>query len=325
MNIVVLDGYTLNPGDNPWSGLSKLGHVTVHHRTFGEEVVSRAESADVLVVNKVRMTSDRISRLPRLRFISVTATGYDCVDVSAAAAAAIPVSNVPVYGTDSVAQFSFSLVLELCHRVSQHDAAVRKGEWARRNDFSFCLTPQIELAGLTMGIVGHGRIGGRVAKIAGSFGMRVLAHTRSPDSPAPRGISFVSLPQLVAESDVISFHCPLTDATREMVNAGFLGQCKPNLLLINASRGALVDEQALADALHQGTIAGAAVDVASSEPIEPDNPLLQAPNCIITPHMAWATLAARRRLMQTTVDNVSAFKSGTPQHVVNRNLLPGAT
>ena len=318
MNIVVLDGYTLNPGDNPWHDLEQLGQVTVYDRSAESEILPRAVDADVLVVNKVRLTVDRLQQLPRLRLIAVTATGFDCVDTQAARERSIAVSNVPVYGTNSVAQFVIAMLLELCHHVAQHDEAVRDGGWQERGDFSFCVTPQVELFGKTLGIVGFGRIGRRVGQLGNALGMNVLATTRTPvESPGYDGFALVELEELVARSDVISLHCPLTEATAGMVDKAFLSRCKQSALLINASRGALVVEADLAQALRDGNLAGAAVDVVMAEPIETGNPLLQAPNCIITPHMAWATLEARRRLMQATVQNIAAFQYGTPQHVVN--------
>ena len=318
MNIVVLDGYTLNPGDNPWTPLEPLGDVTVFDRTEPAAVTVRGKDANVLVINKVRISKEHLQRLPELKLIAVTATGHDCVDSNAARNKSVLVSNVPVYGTDSVAQFVFAQVLQLCHQISQHDGAVRAGEWKERGDFSFSLTPQIELVGKTMGIVGFGRIGRRVAALANAFGMNVVVHTRTAEDPPPyEGFEFDSLDNVARRSDVISLNCPLTHQTNGMLNATFLSRCKPTALLINASRGALVSELDLADALTAGKIAGAALDVVSKEPIGNDNPLLEAPNCIITPHMAWSTLEARQRLMQMTVDNVAAFQAGAPQNVVN--------
>lgn len=318
MNIVVLDGYTLNPGDNPWTPLEAAGEVTVFDRTTPADVTVRGKDANVLVVNKIRISKEHLQRLPNLKFITVTATGYDCVDTNAARKKSIPVANVPVYGTDSVAQFVFALLLQLTHHVTTHDQAVRDGEWKTRGDFSFSLTPQLELAGKTMGIVGFGRIGRRVAELANAFGMRVVAHSRSEtDGPDYEDFQFLPLERLARESDVISLNCPLTHQTNGLVNASLLSKCKSNAFLINASRGALVDESDLATALTKGAIAGAALDVVSTEPIGADNPLLTAPNCIITPHMAWASLEARQRLMQTTVENVLAFSADTPQNIVN--------
>lgn len=318
MNIVVLDGYTLNPGDNPWTALNALGELDVHDRTEPAEVTVRGKDANVLVVNKVRISKEHLQRLPELKLIAVTATGYDCVDAVAAKKKSVLVCNVPVYGTDSVAQFVVAQMLQLCHRLDLHDAAVRQGVWKERGDFSFSLTGQIELVGKTIGIVGFGRIGRRVAQLADALGMRVVAHTRTAqDAPNYDGFAFVSLEALAREADVISLNCPLTHQTNGIINGAFLSRCKPTAMLINASRGALVNESDLAHALSAGKLAGAALDVVSTEPIGLDNPLLEAPNCIITPHMAWASLEARKRLMQSTVENVAAFQRGEAQNVVN--------
>lgn len=318
MNIVVLDGYTLNPGDCPWTPLESLGEVTVYEQTKPAEVTVRGKDAEIIVVNKVRISKEHLQRLPLLKLVAVTATGHDCVDSNAARKKSVLVCNVPVYGTDSVAQFVLAQVLQLCHHIAKHDAAVRAGEWRERGYFSFSLTPQIELVGKTMGIVGFGRIGRRVGQLADAFGMRVVAHTRTESNPPHyEGFEFLSLDKLAQESDVVSLNCPLTHQTNGLINSSFLSRCKSTAMLINASRGALVNELDLAEALTSGTIAGAALDVVSTEPIGMDNPLLAAPNCIITPHMAWSSLEARRRLMQSTADNIAAFQRGQPQNVVN--------
>lgn len=318
MKIVVLDGYTVNPGDNPWDALAQLGELTLYDRTPPEHLLSRAHDADVLLVNKVPLTAQTLANLPALRFISVLATGYNVVDVAAARRRGVPVSNVPEYGTDSVAQHVFALLLELCHQAGAHHAAVMAGEWMRAQDFCFWKTSPIELAGLTMGIVGFGRIGRRVGAIAHAFGMSVMATSAS--SAAPPGYEpFASkdLETVFSAADVVSLHCPLTDANARFVNCQLLRRMKPSAFFINTARGQLVDEQALADALNSNRLAGAGVDVVSAEPMRPDNPLLQARNCVITPHMAWASLAARRRLMAVTVANVHAFLAGRPINVVN--------
>ncbi len=318
MHIVVPDGYTLNPGDNPWSDLAKLGTLTVHERTADEDIIERGRDAEILVINKVRLTQPRLQQLPRLKYITVTATGFDCVDTKAARQQSIPVSNVPVYGTDSVAQFVFALLMHLCHRVGLHDEAVRNGEWQTRGDFSFWKTPQMELAGKTMGIIGFGRIGRRVGELANAAKMKVVAHSRTMhDPPAYHPFAWFGLNDLVSQSDVISVNCPLTPDTRGMIDNRLLSLCKPTAILINASRGGLVAEEDLAGTLNEGRIAAAAVDVVSLEPIAANNPLLTAKNCVITPHMAWATLEARRRLMETTVANVAGFLAGKPVNVVN--------
>ena len=315
MRIVALDGRTLDPGDNPWDGLAALGDLIVHERTDGREIVSRAEGAEILVVNKAPLSAETLSRLPDLRFVAVTATGYDVVDVAAARARGVAVSNVPEYSTDSVAQHTIALLLELAQHVGEHDAAVRAGEWQRSPDFCFWHRTPIELAGLAFGIVGFGRIGRRVGEIAHALGMRILASTRVAHShgPAPRHpVEWRGVDEIFREADVVSLHCPLGADRAKVVEPARLATMKPTALLLNTARGALVDEDALAGALRDGTIAGAGIDVVSVEPMRADNPLLRAPNCVITPHLAWGSLAARRRLMATTVENVAAFLAGTP-------------
>jgi glycerate dehydrogenase len=317
VKIAVLDGATLNPGDNPWTGLEELGNVVVYDRTKPDQLIERARDAGILVINKVRITEEALQQLPNLKFVTVTATGFDCVDSSAAKRRGIPVSNVPIYGTDSVAQHVFALLLHILHRIDIHDEAVHNGEWGRCGDFSFWKLPLTELTGKQMGIIGHGRIGRRVGELANGFGMKVVAHSRRhSDQPGYAEFAWSELPELVESSDVISLHCPLTDETRGIINRDLLSRCRPSAILINASRGPLVVEQDLADALVAGTLRAAGVDVVSSEPIANDNPLLSAPNCVITPHQAWATLDARRRLLQITVANVAAFLAGRPQNVV---------
>ena len=318
MKIVVLDGSTLNPGDNPWTGLERLGELNVHERTDQECLLERCAGADVLVTNKVPLGRETIERLPQLKFITVTATGFDCVDVEAARKRHIPVANVPVYGTDSVAQHIFALLLHILHRVDLHDEAVQAGEWAARANFSFWKVPLTELSGKTLGIIGFGRIGREVGNLGHAFGMHVMANSRRPrDNPSYSPFEWVDLDVLLEEADVISLNCPLTPDTQGLVNREFLARCKPSAILINASRGALVVEADLAEALESQKLTAAGVDVVSSEPIQADNPLLGVDNCFITPHLAWATLEARRRLMQVTVDNVEAFIAGEAQNVVN--------
>jgi glycerate dehydrogenase len=318
MKIVVLDGYTLNPGDNPWDELACCGELAVYDRTPPGQVVARAAGAEIVLTNKTGLNAGAIAALPQLRFIAVLATGYNVVDVAAARRRGIPVSNVPEYGTTAVAQHTLALLLELCHRVGDHARAVAAGEWIRSPDFCFWLAPPIELAGLTIGIVGFGRIGRRVAALAHAFGMRVIAASRSrAGAPAYDGFDWRSIAELFAEADVISLHCPLTDDNACFVDAALLARMKPTALLLNTARGGLIDEAALAAALAAGRPAGAALDVLSSEPPRSDNPLLEAPNCLITPHLAWASLPARRTLMAATVRNVEAFVAGHPTHVVN--------
>lgn len=320
IRIVVLDGATLNPGDNPWTEIEQLGRFELHQESSPEKVVPRLSGDDcIAVVNKVRLERDQIAQLPNLRFIAVTATGYDCVDIDAAAEAGIPVSNLPAYGTDSVAQYTFALLLELCHHVALHSDAVFNGEWQRCRSFSFWKTPQIELAGQTLGIIGCGRIGRRVAEIARAFGMNVIGLARrSANEGATDGlITHVAPDAIASQSDVVSLHCSLNSESRGIIDADFLNQMKPSAFLLNTARGPLIDDAALAHALNQGLIAGAALDVVSTEPIQPDNPLLKARNCIITPHMAWSMLAARQRMMKRTADNIRAFLAQQPCNVVN--------
>jgi glycerate dehydrogenase len=318
MNIVVLDGYTLNPGDNPWAALARCGELTVYDRTPPDQVIGRAAEADIVLTNKTVLTAETIAALPRVRFIAVLATGYNVVDIDAARRREIPVSNVPHYGDRSVAQHTIALLLDLCHRVGDHARAVGAGAWTRAPDFSFWHASPIELAGRTIGIVGMGRIGRRVAALADAFGMRVIAHSRSRrDAPSYSGFAWRTIEELFAEADVISLHCPLTADNARFVDRALLAQVKPTALLLNTARGGLIDEGALADALASGRLAGAALDVLSHEPPPADNPLLAAPNCVVTPHIAWASLAARRTLMAETVRNVEAFLAGTPINVVN--------
>jgi glycerate dehydrogenase len=318
MRIVVLDGYTLNPGDNPWEGLARLGELVVYDRTPPDQVVARAADADIVLTNKTVLTADAIGALSRLRFIAVLATGYNVVDVDAAARRGIPVSNVPQYGTAGVAQHTIALLLELANRVGDHHHAVAAGDWVRAPDFSFWVSAPIELNGLTIGIVGYGRIGRRVAEVTRALGMRVIASGSARGIGGAAGeVTARSIPELFTEADVISLHCPLTADNAGFVNRNLLARVKPTAWLINTARGGLIDDQALADALNAGRLAGAALDVLSTEPPRADNPLLSARNCIITPHIAWASLAARRALMDATVRNVAAFLDGQPINVVN--------
>lgn len=317
MKIVVLDGYTLNPGDLSWDGLKSLGDCTIYDRTPPEEVVARAQDAQIVLTNKAVLDRDAIERLPNLQYIGVIATGYNIVDVDAASEREIPVTNVPTYGTHSVAQMVFALLLELTQRVGHHARTVREGRWSSSEDFCYWDHPLVELHGLTMGIVGFGRIGRAVSGIALGFGMKVLIYDIYIVRPEVADVEFVDLDTLFTQSDVVTLHCPLTPETDGLVDAERLAQMKPSAFLINTSRGAIVNERDLVDALEAGGIAGAGLDVLAAEPAEPDNPLLSAPNCFVTPHIAWATRAARARLMTAVVQNVSAFLRGSPQNVVN--------
>ncbi len=317
MRIVVLDGYTLNPGDLSWDAFATLGELTVYDRTADGEILARAAGAEVLLTNKTPLSADTISQLPQLRYIGVLATGYNVVDTEAAAARGIPVTNVPEYGTASVVQMVFAHLLNLCNHVAEHGASVRAGAWSRSPDFCFWEHPLVELSGRTMGIVGAGRIGKAVARVAEAFGMRVLVSGRPGASKGADGFERTDLKTLFRESDVVSLHCPLTEETHGMVNRELLGLMKPSAFLINTGRGPLVVEEDLAAALNDGTIAGAGLDVLSAEPPAPGNPLLTAGKCTITPHISWATIDARRRLMQTAYKNAQAFVNGIRINVVN--------
>jgi len=317
MKIVVLDGFTLNPGDLDWDGLEALGECEIHDRSAPEQVVPRAREAEVVLTNKTVVTAEAMEQLPKLRYLGVLATGYNVVDVDAARARRIPVCNVPTYGTRSVAQMTFALLLELTQHVGHHAATVREGRWVRSPDFCYWDQPLVELDGLTFGAVGFGRIGQATAALASAFGMKVLVHSRSRPESLPEDIHWVSLEELLRQSDVVSLHCPLTPETRELINRERLGWMKPGAFLLNTSRGPLIEEAALAQALEEGRLAGTGLDVLSVEPPPEFNPLLKAPHCLVTPHIAWATRAARRRLMDVAVENVKAFLGGRPRHVVN--------
>ncbi len=316
--IVVLDGHTLNPGDNPWDPVEELGELTVYDRTPPDLVVDRALPAEVVLTNKTRLPGSVLERLPQCRFISVLATGYDVVDLAAAQKKGVPVSNVPVYGTDSVAQFVLALLLNLIHRPALHDQMVRDGEWRRRGDFSFWVTRLMELTGKKMGIVGYGRIGRRVGEVAHAMGMQVMAHDVVKTSPPDfQPFSWNSLEEIFSQADAVTLHCPLTADNVGLVNRRLLQLMQPTAFLINTARGPLVNPDDLIDALDQGMLAGASLDVAPTEPIPDDSPLLRAKNLVLTPHMAWATQDARKRLMRTTADNIAAFLAGQPINVVN--------
>lgn len=317
MNIVILDGFCLNPGDLKWDGLARLGELTVHDRTPPDEVLARSMEADLLLTNKTPVVREVIESVPRLKYIGVLATGYNIVDVEAARERGIPVTNVPTYGTDSVAQTVFAHLLNLTHRVEHHGLTVREGRWSRCEDWCFWDHPLVELAGLTMGIVGFGRIGRAVSRIALAMGMKVLAYDVVEFGDAPEGVNMIDLDRLFQESDVVSLHCPLTPETEGIVNRDRLALMKATAYLINSSRGPLVDEEALAEALNGNRIAGAGLDVLSREPPPEEHPLFRAKNCFITPHMAWATRAARARLMDRVRENCEAFLGGSPVNVVN--------
>ena len=316
MNICVLDGYTLNPGDLSWDGLRQLGDCEIHDRTPLAEIVNRARNAEIVLTNKARLMRATLAELPKLKYIGLLATGKNVIDLAAARERGVPVTNVPAYGTRTVAQATFALLLELANRVGHHAQQVHDGDWTRAADWCYWDFPLVELDGLTMGIVGFGGIGAAVAEIAHAFGLQVIAYNPSP-KPAPPFVRFVDLETLFRTSDVISLNCLLTPLTQNLVNAERLAWMKPSAFLLNTSRGPLIDEPALAEALNAGRLAGAGLDVLSVEPPPPENPLLRARNCIITPHNAWGTHAARSRLLCVAVDNVRAFLAGKPQNVVN--------
>jgi glycerate dehydrogenase len=318
MKIVVLDGYCLNPGDLSWDALRRFGDLEVFERTAPDEVAGRLAGAAIALTNKAPLPAAVLRQTADLRYIGVLATGYDVVDVSAARAQGILVTNVPTYGTASVAQFVFALLLELCHNVKLHAEAVRAGDWARSPDWSFWRSPLVELAGKTMGIVGFGRIGRQTGRIADAMGMTVLAADAvRKDAPDYPGFRWADTEELLCESDVVSLHAPLLPETRGMIQARTLALMKPSAFLINTSRGPLVVAQDLADALNAGRLAGAGLDVLATEPPPADSPLLTARNCLITPHIAWATREARSRLMDAAVENVAAFVAGRPRNVVS--------
>ncbi len=317
MKIVVLDGYTLNPGDLSWKELEELGSCSVYERTPGELTVERAKDAEIVLTNKTVLSAGVIEQLEKLRYIGVLATGYNVVDVEAARKRGVPVTNVPAYGTESVAQMVFAHLLNLTQHVGEHSESVREGRWSGCPDFCYWEWPLIELEGLTMGIVGLGRIGKAVASLALAFGMKVIGYDVVRAGDLPEGCRMVRLEDVFRLGDVVSLHCPLTAETERLVNKERLGLMKQTAFLINSSRGPLVDEEALAEALNNGEIAGAGLDVVWTEPPAKENPLLKAKNCYITPHIAWATRAARERLYRVAVENVAAFLDGRPRNVVN--------
>ncbi|HEV7349218.1 D-2-hydroxyacid dehydrogenase [Telluribacter sp.] len=317
MNIVILDGYTLNPGDLSWEPLHELGNLTIYDRTSPEQVVERSREANIVLVNKQVLTREHLAQLPQLQYIGVTATGYNNVDIEAAREQGIVVTNVKGYGSPSVAQHTFALLLGLVNHVELHSQSVHQGDWTNLPDFCYWKTPLVELHGKTMGLIGLGDIGTQVAGIALAFGMKVLVHRKNPSQTDQPEIQNVSLDELFRRSDVISLHCPLTDETREIINKDSLSLMKPTAYLLNTGRGPLIQEAELAAALRNGQIAGAGLDVLSTEPPPADNPLLSAPNCLITPHIAWAIFEARQRLLQLAVENIRFYQQGTPRNVVS--------
>ena len=320
MKIVVLDGAVENPGDLSWEELGKLGELTVYERTSmtdEAEIARRIGGASVVITNKTPITRGVLERCPSVRYISVLATGYNVIDCAAAREKGIPVSNVPAYGTDVVGQFAIALLLEICHHIGAHSEAVRQGRWEHSTDWCFWDYPLMELAGKTMGIIGFGRIGQKTGTIAKALGMEVLAYSPH-ESESGRAIAqYTDLDTLLAKSDVISLHCPLFPETREIINWETIAKMKDGVIILNNSRGPLIAEQDLADALNSGKVYAAGLDVVGEEPIRGDNPLLRAKNCIITPHISWASRESRQRILDCTVKNVKAFQAGAPIHVVN--------
>lgn len=320
--IVILDGYTINPGDNPWSPIEALGSCTVYDRTPADQKIERAKDADIILTSKCKLDAVTLEALPRLKYISLLATGYNNVDVATAGRLGIPVSNVPAYSTESVVQTAFALLLELAVEVGMHDTSVKEGEWTRCPDHAYWKQSIVELDGLTLGIVGYGTIGRAMARVGAAFGMRIIAYApRIPQDSGAVPVRFVPLEELFATADVVSLNCPQTTENEGFVNASLLSLMKRSAYLINVARGGLVNEADLASALRHRTLAGAGLDVVAHEPMSADNPLLGAPNCIFTPHIAWASLAARRRLMSIVSDNVTSYLEGDPINVVNKNYL----
>ena len=317
MKIVVLDGFALNPGDLSWDNLLKLGNCSIYDRTKPEDVLQRAVGADAIITNKVVINKSLMDGLPDLKYIGVTATGYNVVDVLAAKERNMVVTNIPAYSTDSVAQLVFSHILNITNRVELHSNSVKNGEWASNPDFAYWKSPQVELTGKTIGIVGFGRIGQKVAEIGKAFGLKVIFQNRSVKNNVSEGIVQKSEAEVFAESDFVSLNCPLTNENAEFVNRSLIETMKPHAVLINTGRGGLINEQDLADALNSDRIAAACLDVLSTEPPLPENPLLSARNCFITPHIAWATIEARQRLMNLMISNLNDFILGKPQNVVS--------
>lgn len=319
MNIVILDGHTENPGDLSWAAFEAMGSLTVYDRTprEPEEIIRRIGEAEIVYTNKTPLTAEIFDRCPSIRFVGVLATGYNVVDVAAARSHGIPVSNIPAYGTEAVAQAAMALLLEICNQVGRHSRAVHEGRWSACPDFCFWDTPLMELAGKTLGIVGFGRIGQAMGRLGRAFGMEVLATGSRPTEEGRALAQYVTLDELLARSDIISLHCPLFPETERMINRHTLAQMKDGVILLNTGRGQLICEDALAEALRSGKVRAAGLDVLSQEPPAADNPLLTAPNCFITPHIAWAPKETRQRLMDIAADNLRAFLAGSPIHVVN--------
>jgi glycerate dehydrogenase len=323
--LIAVDGYTLNPGDNPWDSLASFGSLAVFDRTEPELLIERCREADVLLTNKTPLRADTLNALPRLKYLVVLAAGYDVVDIAAAGARGVAVSNTPAYGVEAVAQHAMALLLELARNVGMHDASVKRGEWASAPDWCYWLKPQRELTGMVLGIVGFGNNGRRMGELAHAFGMEIVSSTVPPvDAPPYKPFRFVDLDELFRVSDVISLHCPLLESTRHIISKSSISRMKPGALLINTARGPLVNEEDVAAALHTGQLGGFATDVLPIEPPTSDNPLLRASNVIITPHIAWATLHARKNIVSIAVEDVRGFLEGKPVNVVNSAYLQSA-
>ena len=318
MKIVILDGYTENPGDLSWNGFEKIGELTVYDRTPADKIGERIGGAEIVITNKTPVSKVTLDACPNVKYIGVLATGYNIVDVDAAKDKGVLVTNIPTYGTDAVGQFAIALLLEICHHIGRHDEAVHAGRWENNDDWCFWDYPLIELAGKTMGIIGFGRIGQTTGRIAKALGMKVIAFDEHQSDSGKALAEYVSLDRLFAESDVISLHCPLFPATEGIINKNSIAKMKDGVIILNNSRGPLIVEQDLADALNNGKVYAAGIDVVSSEPIKSDNPLLKAENCIITPHISWAPKESRKRLMDVAVGNLQAFVDGKPVNVVNK-------
>ncbi len=317
MKITVLDGYTLNPGDNPWTEIESLGELSVYPRTSIDQIVERAKDADIILTNKCPLNAETLAQLPNLKFISVLATGYNIIDTAYTDQHGIPVSNVPIYSTDAVAEFVFSVILDFFKKPAQHSSMAHGGEWQNSEDFCFWKNPNFtELAGKTLGVIGFGRIGQRTAELGAAFKMNILANSRSRSATTSFPFEWASIDEILEQSDVITLHCPLTPETQGLISKNSIEKMKSSAFLVNTARGPLVDEAALAAALNSGRIAGAACDVVSAEPIHPNNPLLGVKNLTLTPHIAWAATEARKRLMAITAQNISAFLAGKPIHTV---------
>lgn len=318
MKIVILDGKALNPGDLSYDGLKQFGEVTIYPRTDTEaETIDRIGDNEIVLVNKVPITEAVLEACPNIKLICVQATGYNIVDCKACTARGIPVTNVPAYGTAAVAQFTMALILEMCHRVGLHNHSVHQGDWAKADSFCYWLTPQMELAGKTLGIIGFGRIGQAVGRLAKAFGMKVITYNRSESEEGWKIADYVDLDTLFTRSDIISLHCPLFPETEKIINSSNIAKMKNGAMLVNTARGGLVDEEALVEALESGKLRYAAIDVVSQEPMKSDNPLLKTRKCIITPHIAWAPVESRQRLMDCVEENIRAYLMGQPQNVVN--------